>query len=97
MIADQPLTALGVEPRAVEGDDARRFLAAMLQRMQPERDDRRRVGMVEDAEHAAFLAQAVLGEVEAGVVLARPRRCPKPRSSLLWRPARKAPAAERSC
>ena len=56
MIADQPLAALGMEPRAVEGDDAGRFLAAMLERMQPERDNRRGVGMVENAEHAALLA-----------------------------------------
>ena len=68
MIADQPLAALGVEPHAVIGDDARRFLAAMLQRVQPKRDNRRRVGMIEDAEHAALLAQPVLGEVEAGLV-----------------------------
>ena len=56
MIADQPLAALGMEPRAVEGDDAGRFLAAVLERMQPERDNRRGVGVVENAEHAALLA-----------------------------------------
>src|SRR5208283_2900249 len=58
----------GVEAHAVVGDDARRFLAAMLERMQPKGDDRRSVGMIEDAEHAAMLAQPVLGEVEAGLV-----------------------------
>ena len=66
MVADQPLAALGVEPHAVESDDARGLLAAMLQRMQPERDDRGGVGMIEDAEDAAVLAQPILTGVEAG-------------------------------
>ena len=64
MVADKPEPALRVEALAVEGDDARRFLAAMLQGMQAERGDRGGVGMAEDAEHAAFLAQAVGFEVE---------------------------------
>ena len=49
---------------AVEGDDAGRFLAAMLQGVQAERRDGRGVGMAEDAEDAAFLAQRVAVEVE---------------------------------
>ena len=65
MIADQPQAALGVEPHAVEGDDAGRLLAAMLQRVQAERGDRRRVGVAENAEDAAFLAQPVAVGVEA--------------------------------
>ncbi len=44
---------------AVEGDDAGRLLAAMLQGMQPERGDRRGVGMAENSEDAAFLTQPV--------------------------------------
>ena len=67
VIADQPLAALGVKPHAVVGDDARRFLAAMLQRVQPEGDNRRRVGMIEDAEHAAMLAQPIIVEIDAGL------------------------------
>ena len=64
MVADQPEAPLGMEPRAVEGDDARRLLAAMLQGVQAERGDRRRVGMAENAEYAAFLAQTVALEIE---------------------------------
>ena len=63
-IADQAHAALGMEALAVERDDAGRFLAAMLQRVQAERRDRGGVRMAEDAEHAALLAQAVLFEID---------------------------------
>ena len=46
--------------RAVEGDDAGRLLAAMLERMQAERRERRRVLVAEDAEDAAFLVELVV-------------------------------------
>ncbi len=59
MVADQPEPLLRMEPLAVEGDDAGRFLAAMLQRVQAERGDRGGVRVAENAEHPAFLAQAV--------------------------------------
>ena len=62
MVADEADAALGMEVVAVEADDAGRFLAAMLEGMQPERGQRRRVGMVEDAEDAALLVQPVLFE-----------------------------------
>ena len=55
-----PMAAMGVELLAVIGDDAGRFLAAMLQRMEAERRQRRRFGMAEDAEHAALLVQMVV-------------------------------------
>ena len=58
-VADQAEAAFGVEPLAVEGDDAGGFLAAVLQRVQPERGDRGRIGMTEDTEHATFFAQPV--------------------------------------
>ena len=58
----RPDAALGMEMVAVEADDAGGFLAAMLERVEAERGERRGVGMVEDAEHAAFLVQAVLFE-----------------------------------
>ncbi len=45
-----------MKPGAVEGDDARRLLAAVLQGVQPERGDGGGRGMAEDAEHAALLA-----------------------------------------
>ena len=47
---------------AVEADDAGGFLAAMLERMQAERGQGRGIGMTEDAEDAALLAQPVLVE-----------------------------------
>ena len=55
-----------MEPRAVEGHDAGGLLAAMLQRVQAERRDRGGVGMAENAEDAALLAQAIALGVEAG-------------------------------
>ena len=82
VIADQPLAALRVEPGAVESDDAGGLLAAMLQRMQPKRNDRRRVGVIEYAKDAALLSQPVLGEVDAS--LARQDLRP-PSASLPWR------------
>ena len=63
-VADEAELALGVEDAPVEGDDAGRLLAAMLERVQAERGDRRGVRMAEDAEDAAFLAQRVAVEVE---------------------------------
>ena len=48
-----------VELLAVIGDDARRFLAAMLQRVQAERGQRRRVGVAKDPEDAAFLVEMI--------------------------------------
>ena len=60
-VADQPDMALDVELRAVIGDDAGRFLAAMLQRVQAERDDRRGVLPAENAEHAAFVVEMIVG------------------------------------
>ena len=49
---------------AVIGDDARRLLPAMLKGVQAERGDRRSIGMAENAEHAAFLAQPVGVQIE---------------------------------
>ena len=48
-----------MEAVAVEGDDAGGLLAAMLQRMQPKRGQGGGVGLSEDAEDAALLAQPV--------------------------------------
>src|SRR4051794_22943164 len=57
-----------MESGAIERHDAGRFLAAVLQRVQPERGNRRRVRMAEDAEHPAFLAEAVGVEIECFAV-----------------------------
>ena len=52
--------ALGDELALVIGDDARGFLAAMLQRMQAEHSQCAGIGMVENAKHAALFMQRVL-------------------------------------
>ena len=51
--------AVGVELFAVISDDAGRLLPTMLQRVQAERGQRRRVGMAVHPEHAAFLVEVV--------------------------------------
>src|SRR5215469_4823765 len=66
-VADEPEPALGMEALAVIGDDAGRFLAAVLQGVQTERGDCGGVGVAVDAEDAALLAQAVGIEVEIEV------------------------------
>jgi hypothetical protein len=48
--------------RAIEADDAGRFLAPVLKGVQAERGQSGRVGMVENAEDAALFVQAVLFE-----------------------------------
>ena len=93
VIADQPLAALRVEPHAVESDDAGGLLAAMLQRVQAKRGDRGGVGMIEDAEDAAFLAQPVAVGVEAGVRSTRLKPVPAPSRVTASEPER----TERSC
>ena len=75
-IADKAEPALGVKPGAVEGDDAGGFLAAMLQGVQSERGDGGGLGMAEDAEHPAFLAQGVA--VQIGIFQTG---CSRPRSA----------------
>ncbi|GAB3123851.1 hypothetical protein GCM10027256_18610 [Novispirillum itersonii subsp. nipponicum] len=45
---------------AVTGDDARRFLPAVLEGMQAKGGVGRRVGIIENAEHAAFFAGFVV-------------------------------------
>ena len=65
MVADEAEATLGTEPPAVEGDDAGRFLTAMLERMQAERGNGRGLGMAENTDYAAFLAQAIAIEIDA--------------------------------
>src|SRR5262249_28967711 len=48
-----------------------RFLAAVLERVQPERGDGGGVGVAVDAEHAAFLAQVIAVEVDVEGGVAR--------------------------
>ena len=89
-VADQAHAPLGMEAGAVERHDAGRLLAAMLQRVQPERRDRGRVRMAEDAEHAALLVQAVLLQVDP--VQVDPGPCVAEAVRLIHRLAFRAPA-----
>ena len=66
-VADQAEPAFGVEAVAVIADDACRFLATMLERMQAKRRDCGSFRMAENAEHAAFFAQAVAIDVEVEI------------------------------
>ena len=63
IVADQAEPAFGMEALAVEGDDAGGFLSAMLERVETKGCDGCGVGMAEDAEDAAFFAQAIGVEV----------------------------------
>jgi argininosuccinate lyase len=54
--------AVSVEIGAVEAGYARCLLAAMLQRMEAERHETRRIVGAPDAENAAFLAELVVIE-----------------------------------
>ena len=69
MIADEAEAALGMEMVAVEADDARGLLAAVLERVQAERGQRRGIGMVKDAENAALLVQPVLFEPAQALIV----------------------------
>ena len=64
-VADQPDGAVAVEMRAVEADDARRLLAAMLQGVQAERRVRGCVAVPVDREDAAFVLRLVVVERRA--------------------------------
>ena len=67
-VADEAEVRSEMEDAAVEGDDAGRFLAAMLEGVKAEGRDRRRVRMAVDAEDAAFLAQGVAVEVKVDLL-----------------------------
>jgi hypothetical protein len=60
-IADQADMPLDVKLRAIVGNDAGGFLASMLQCMQAEGDDCGCVLPAEDAEHAAFVVEMIVG------------------------------------
>ena len=58
-VADETEATFGVEPFSIEGNNPGSFLAAVLKRVQAERGDRRGVGMAENSEDPAFLAETV--------------------------------------
>ena len=64
MIADKTEPAFGIVSVAVESNDARRLLTAMLQGMQSKSCDRCGGGMAENSENPAFLPQTVGLEVK---------------------------------
>ena len=72
-VTDKSEPAFGVKAMAVEGYDAGRFLAAMLECVKAKRSDRCGFWMAEDTEHAAFFAErvAVKIEIRFGVVRGR--------------------------
>ena len=61
-VTDEPEIPVRVEVLAVEGDDSRSLLPAMLQGVKPQRCVGSRIGMAMDAENGAFLLQAVIIE-----------------------------------
>jgi hypothetical protein len=64
MVADKAEAALGMKLIAVEGYDAGRFLAAVLEGVQAESCKRCGIGVVEDAENSAFLVKPVAAKVQ---------------------------------
>jgi hypothetical protein len=85
VIADQAKPPFRIEALAIEGDDAGRFLAAMLERMQAERGQCRRIIMPVNPEDTAFLAQRVAVEIEIESGIGR-RHHISPQFGLLWPP-----------
>jgi hypothetical protein len=76
VIADKAEAALGMKTFAIEGDDAGRFLAAMLKRMEPERSQGRGIVMPVYPEYAAFLAQRIAVEIKIESEVRRHPPCP---------------------
>ena len=68
VVADEPEPPLGVEVGAVVGDDAGGLLAAMLQGVETERGQGRRVLVAEHAEHPALLSERVAAAPKARFV-----------------------------
>ena len=62
MVPDEAHAAFGMEVFAIKADNAGRFLAAVLKRMETERRQRGGVGMIKDAENPTFLVEPVLFE-----------------------------------
>ena len=58
-VGDQSHGAMGAQGQAVGGDDARRFLPAMLQRMQPEVSQLFRLRVSVDRHHSAFVMEFI--------------------------------------
>src|SRR5690242_2071003 len=72
IVADVPQPAMRVELLAIIGNDAGGLLATMLQRVQTERHQSRRVRMAKDSEHAALFMKVIRVEW-----IDRPHRDPR--------------------
>ncbi len=64
MVAHEAEAAFGVELLAVEAHDACRFLSPVLQGVQAQSREGRRIGVIEDAKDAAFFVQLIAIEVQ---------------------------------
>lgn len=62
-VADETEPAFGMKTAAVEGDDAGGFLAAVLERVQPECGDGSGVRMAKNTEYATFLAKRITVQI----------------------------------
>jgi hypothetical protein len=60
-----------VKALAVEGDDAGRFLAAMLKGVKAERGDRGGIGVAKNTEHPALFAQGVTVSMKIQIAVVR--------------------------
>ncbi len=83
VVADEARGPVAVELAPVEGDDAGRLLAPVLQRVQAQGGERRRLGVAVDREDPALLLGlvVVLGGDALGVGQVIPHRCsPHPRA-----------------
>jgi hypothetical protein len=60
VVADKAEAPLGVELGAIVGDDAGRLLAAVLQRVEAEGGQGRRIGVPKNTEDPAFLAESIV-------------------------------------
>jgi hypothetical protein len=58
-VADEAEAAFGMEALAVESDDAGSLLSAMLKGVEPERRNRRCIGMSINTKYTAFFAEHV--------------------------------------
>src|SRR5580704_2524344 len=72
IVADETLSAMGVELLAVIGDDPGCFLTAMLERVHPERSERRRIGVAIDPEYAAFFVEMIAVQGHPAILVSEP-------------------------
>jgi hypothetical protein len=72
-VTDKSEPAFRVKAMAIEGHDAGRFLAAMLECVKAKRSDRCGFWMAEDAEHATFLTEHVAVKIEIRFWIVRGR------------------------